>query len=87
MKLLFCPECSDVLALVGEWRRCRCGASSGRYLDEDGTTAAIRGLAVPLVIADRSLRDAVTGRANGDVWPISAGVLPENHRSVSRTKP
>lgn len=33
MKLLFCTECRDVLALRRERRTCACGRSAGRYVD------------------------------------------------------
>ncbi len=34
MKLMYSKECRDLVALSPQQRSCRCGASSGRYVDE-----------------------------------------------------
>ena len=35
MKLLFCFKCNDIVSLLREPRACRCGGTSGRYLEDD----------------------------------------------------
>jgi hypothetical protein len=55
MKLLFCTHCHDVVRLHPEPRRCRCGRSWGRYLEDRATT----------VQTDRSIS---LGLANPDVY-------------------
>ena len=52
MKLIFCPECEDVLKLLRYERTCHCKLSGGAYLD--GLRAAIWGKAVPLGFANGS---------------------------------
>lgn len=58
MKLIFCPECQDVLKLdFGEvW--CSCEASSGWY-ENDGLNAVYCGSAIPLGFANGSLVKAI----------------------------
>lgn len=34
MKLLYCRECRDVVKLYPQFRPCKCGASTGRYIDD-----------------------------------------------------
>lgn len=43
MKLVYCPNCGDVVRLIHQkWRRCACGKSGGQY-NEDLMTATIGG--------------------------------------------
>lgn len=35
MKLLFCPDCGDVQKMLATFRRCRCGAVEGRYINDE----------------------------------------------------
>ncbi|HEY5933941.1 MAG TPA: hypothetical protein VIU61_04885 [Kofleriaceae bacterium] len=35
MKLLLCRQCGDVIKMRPELRSCFCGASSGRYIDNE----------------------------------------------------
>jgi hypothetical protein len=60
MKLIFCPECQDVVKLFHDQRFCRCRKSWGRYLTE--TKAEAGGRAVPLGIANDSFRTALHQR-------------------------
>ena len=54
MKLLFCPECSDVIKLiVGELRSCQCGKVKGKYIDN--THAEVDGEGYSLAIGNGSL--------------------------------
>lgn len=34
MKLMYCKQCRDMVAMSSQQRPCRCGASSGRYVDQ-----------------------------------------------------
>ena len=56
MKLLRCRACGDILAMYYRWRRCRCGASRGRYLT-DGLHAEIDGLSLALGMRNSDLRN------------------------------
>ena len=47
MKLIFCPNCDDVIRLKKSIRTCTCVRSWGMYL-EDGLHAKIGGDAIPL---------------------------------------
>ncbi len=53
MKLIYCRECTDVVRLFHENRRCQCGKSWGRYIDE--RNAEIGGPCIPVGIAWGSL--------------------------------
>lgn len=52
MKLLFCPNCGDVVRLIPtRWRRCVCRQSGGQY-NADGMTATAGGKAHVLGIGN-----------------------------------
>ena len=59
MKLLFCPNCEDIVKLNMRTRFCLCGNVSGRYLDN--RLAVYAGDAVPLGIDNKTLLPAITG--------------------------
>jgi hypothetical protein len=41
MKLIYCLECTDVVALQPEaWRACQCGLSRGRYIRTPASTGS-----------------------------------------------
>ena len=58
MKLLFCPNCEDIVKLNMRTRFCLCGNVSGRYLDN--RLAVYTGDAVPLGIDNKALLHAMT---------------------------
>jgi len=59
MKLIHCPKCGDVLALLrDQCRYCDCGASWGAYSD-DGLHVTVGGKAVVLGVGNESLVRAV----------------------------
>lgn len=62
MKLIFCPDCQDLFKLQRTERRCECGASGGRYLDE--IRAEISGKAVAVGILNQSFVAALRGSEN-----------------------
>ena len=62
MKLIHCPKCGDILALLrDQCRYCDCGASWGAYSD-DGLHCEVGGEAVVLGVVDASLVWAVLAR-------------------------
>jgi hypothetical protein len=61
MKLLMCPSCGDVVRMRKELRRCGCGASSGRYLDDNSTVEQTEGT-ISIALHNHDLQTAV------DVW-------------------
>jgi len=59
MKLIHCPKCGDILALLrDQTRTCDCGASWGSYSD-DGLHCEVGGEAVVLGVDNESLVWAV----------------------------
>lgn len=62
MKLLFCPECSDVFKLESEHRQCKCGKVSGHYINQQD--AVTNGQGISLAIGNGSLVNAI-GILNG----------------------
>jgi len=66
MKLLFCTNCYDIISLKSEERRCQCGTTGGKYLDD--LMAEYWGdNAVPLGISNPSFVAALTaGQPVGD---------------------
>jgi len=75
MKLLYCPNCEDIIKLRTKVRFCDCGAISGRYLDNK--MAVYTGDAVPLGIDNNMFLGAVIvwqatdGTCNFDAFIIS----------------
>ena len=57
MKLLFCEECYDVFKLDFRYRRCECGAVSGKYVNN--TQAEVNGNGFSLAIGNGSLTNAI----------------------------
>lgn len=62
MKLIFCPECTDIRKLHKDGVKCWCGKSWGKYL-EDNHKAEIGGLAVPLGVSNDDFVKAYRLRA------------------------
>lgn len=61
MKLIYCIECGDVVALRKQERYCVCGKSKGAY-GPDGLHATISGPTIPLGFANASFRQALQNR-------------------------
>ena len=61
MKLIYCPECDDVLKLNTIPRLCKCQQSGGQYLEDD-LHAEYWGKAVPLGFANPSFVKALQNR-------------------------
>lgn len=59
MKLLLCTKCTDIFNLKKEMRICKCGESSGKYL-EDGKHAEYHGKhAIPIGIGNSDIVKAI----------------------------
>lgn len=56
MKLIFCPECTDIFKLHSQIKFCNCGKSSGRYEEENDVV--IFGNSVPIGISNASFEKA-----------------------------
>ena len=83
MKLVYCPSCEDVVRLWSRTRRCRCGASGGRYVDD--VYAVYWGKAVPIGFDNWSLGLALGTRRETDEdggTPFQAFVIPEKCRTL-----
>lgn len=57
MKLLFCKQCQDIVALRRVHRACECGESGGKYLD-DGLHAVVDGPCHLIGFANSTLQRA-----------------------------
>ncbi len=57
MKLLLCKECSDVFSITFDDKKCGCGKTTGKYLDNINATYS--GPAVPLGFNNRTLISSV----------------------------
>lgn len=57
MKLIMCRECHDVIKLIHEERACRCGKSSGKYINR--IVVEIQGPCVPIGIDNHSMTSAI----------------------------
>jgi len=77
MKLIFCKGCQDVFKLDTEPRTCKCGATSGRYLDD--LQAEYKGLwAVPIGFLNSSLARAVKNQPESGMGePFMAFTIPK----------
>lgn len=78
MKLIYCPQCHDVVKLVFDARSCECENSYG-YYKSDGLNAVYGGLAVPLGFANSSLLKAIRNQpAKGMGERFEAFVIPKS---------
>lgn len=83
MKLIYCPDCHDVVNLYSKERFCVCGNSSGRYITE--IHAEIKGKAIPLGIAISSFIKAVNERPYyGRGKEFTAFVIPHQCINVKK---
>lgn len=64
MKLLVCIKCSDVFSLRKEERKCVCGKSKGKYLDN--LNAEFSGPCLPLGFANSSFVEALQNQPEKD---------------------
>jgi hypothetical protein len=90
MKLLFCPECKDVVSLrpggMDSNRNCWCGASWGYYLEDD-LTGILGGQAIPLGFANSSFLWALKHRyKSGPGYKFEAFVIARECNTIKREK-
>lgn len=87
MKLLWCSACHDLLRIYpGDWRRCQCGKSAGRY-GADGIEGLFIGEAIPLGIVNDSLTAALRNRPDsGKGERFTAFVIPREAPRVRKLK-
>lgn len=81
MKLIICAKCHDIVKLTRHWRKCRCRASAGRYL-EDNDSAEIAGQAVPFGIGNGYFEIAYKQSALFFGWFY--GDLVSDHNKIRR---
>jgi hypothetical protein len=77
MKLIYCPQCYDVIKLlVNLNRECACGKASGYYLS-DGYHCVIKGDAIPIGFANSSFTQALENRPKEGIgFRFEAFVIP-----------
>lgn len=79
MKLIFCPECQDVVKLDFGEVYCKCEASWGWY-ESDGVNAVYCGSAVPLGFANSTLVEAIENQPEeGKGKCFVAFVIPKSY--------
>jgi len=85
IKLIYCPQCQDVVRLIDDSRWCECGESGGRYTDE--LNALVWGEAVPLGIHNEIFKWALSARPQSGLGScFDAWVIPVECPTV-RSKP
>ncbi|MCP4424429.1 MAG: hypothetical protein GY803_08065 [Chloroflexi bacterium] len=87
MKLVYCPECHDVLKLLTDQTRyCDCGRAWGSYVDY--LNAEIGGTAVPLGFDNGSLALALAERPRSGMGKMFAAfVIPVEYDTVKAEPP
>lgn len=75
MKLIYCPNCKDIVKLTKIYRTCFCGQSSGKYLDM--VSAEIHGLAIPIAFVNTELESVTQCRPKTNVY-FDAFVIGED---------
>lgn len=84
MKLIFCPECQDVVRLFLETRTCKCGKAGGKYLDQHN--AVYWGHAIPIGMSNLGLLTAINhSRDYGDGLPFGAFVCSPNSTTYRKS--
>jgi len=75
MKLLLCRECGDIFNLSYETKSCRCGKTSGKYINN--LDAKYSG-GIPLGFANSSLTEAMRNQPqDGQGKVFTAFVIPQ----------
>ena len=75
MKFIFCTDCHDIVRLRRELRKCGCGKSKGRYIDD--LHAEIQGKSVPIGIEGDSFAAALKPTEPGKGIRFEAFVIPK----------
>lgn len=82
MKLILCTKCSDVVRLFEVERKCRCGESSGRYVD--GINAEVAGPCECIGFDNTSLVAAIKRDHMHTSTMFEAFVIPTICKTVKR---
>jgi hypothetical protein len=80
MKLLFCPDCWDVIKLTFEVRSCKCGKVFGKYVDN--STAVVNGEGISLAIDNSRLPISKVH----DIVPVTCYARPHTGKYNPNTK-
>lgn len=84
MKLIFCPNCSDIVRLMDYRRECECKNSYG-YYEKDGLNAVIGGEAIPWGISNPSFVRALQRRPEeGMGATFDAFVIPRKCPTIKQ---
>lgn len=68
MKLIYCPDCHDMIAMqTEEWRDCKCGQCGGQY-NADRITATVVGKTKVLGIPNPFLDTNPKSAKKGECW-------------------
>jgi hypothetical protein len=85
MKLIYCINCHDVIALYAKKRKCICGLSWGHYVDN--INAVISGPVIPLGFENTSFMEALQNQPKkGMGVEFRAFVIPEEVPSIITKK-
>jgi hypothetical protein len=86
MKLIYCPECSDLVTLTPDTvkRECRSKCSWGHYLQDDNINAVYGGKAVPIGINSHNLDSAIECQLDDVPLHFSAYIVPKNCETFKR---
>ena len=83
MKLVYCPECQDLVRLFREDRRCKCGQSGGHY-EPNGRDAVLWGQAIPFGLDNFELGRALQRRPDSGLGrQVSFFIIPKHSSRIS----
>ena len=84
MKLIFCPNCQDIVKpILDKERRCSCGKSYGKY--KDNIIAFYGGSAIPLGFDNFSLYDAIQDQPeDGEGKRFASFVIPKEYKTFKK---
>lgn len=81
MKLIFCPDCHDIVRLLLVRRECVCGKSWGKYVNF--LDAEIGGNAIPIGFSNESFMEAVNNRPENGLGEIfTSFIIPRQCDTV-----
>ena len=83
MKLVYCPDCQDLVRLFREDRRCKCGQSGGHY-EPNGRDAVLWGQAIPFGLDNFELGRALQRRPEAGLGrAVSFFIIPRQSTRIS----
>jgi len=83
MKLVYCPECQDLVRLFVEDRRCKCGQSGGHY-ETNGRDAKLWGKAIPFGLDNFELGRALHRQPESGIGKaVSFFIIPKQSPRIS----